>query len=252
MNNSIKCKNIICILLIAMLLVFTTNAYAVSDSFKTTLTVNKAQAKRGEEITVTIALSDIAIESGEKGIGAYTASIDFDTSVLEYVSTNGTDKWDKPFYQNMKIAGTTGDGKVVNTAQNIGTITFKVKDNAGLGETTIKLLNFSGSTAESDVKAADTSVKITILSNDTGTGSGSGDQGGAGTGAGTGTGSGSIPNGGTGGSGNGSNLGGTNKGDTVQGKLPKTGDSSMYIFILVGGCALVAITSYIKIKSINK
>ena len=48
-------------------------------------------------------------------------------SVLEYVSTNGTDKWEAPVYENGLIVGNTKDGNVVNTAQNIGTITFKVK-----------------------------------------------------------------------------------------------------------------------------
>ena len=151
MINSIKSKKTISIILTIILLLFTTSVYAANDSFNTSLSVNKSSVEQGENVIVTINISDISIESGEKGIGAYTAKLDFDSSVLEYVETNGTDKWEAPFYQDKQITGTTADGKVVDTNQNIGTITFKVKENAPVGETTIKLTNFSGSTAETDV-----------------------------------------------------------------------------------------------------
>lgn len=162
MKKILTIKKVICIVLIALLLI-TTNTYAASDSFNTTIQASSSRLKEGENLVITIGLKDIAIESGEKGIGAYTASIKFDNSVLEYVSTNGTDKWEAPLYQNGLIVGNTKDGQVVNTAQSIATITFKVKKGAKAGETTIELTNFSGSTAVSDVKAtANSSVKIAI------------------------------------------------------------------------------------------
>lgn len=162
MRNIIKIKKVIFAVLIVALLIFTSSVYAANDSFKTALSVNKSQVKKGEEVTVTLKLSDISIESGEKGIGAYTAKIDFDSSVLEYVSASGSGKWETPFYQDKLITATTNDGNVVNTNQSIATVTLKVKSNATLGDTTIKLTNFSGSTAASNVSAPDSSVKITI------------------------------------------------------------------------------------------
>ena len=158
MKNSKRIKKIIGIILI-LILAFMRNIYAANDSFKTNLTVDNSKVKKGQNVTVTISLSDIAIESGEKGIAAYTAKIDFDSSVLEYVSTNGTDKWEAPFYQDKLITGETKDGEVIKTPQSIGTITFKVKEDAKLGDTTIKLTNFSGSTVSSDGDANDSSVK---------------------------------------------------------------------------------------------
>lgn len=158
----VNIKKIIFILLIAFL-AFTTNVYAVNDSFSTTITANKSEIEREQTITITIGLSNISIESGEKGIGAYTGKINFDSSVLEYVCTSGTSKWDKPFYQNGLITATTTDGEVVKTTQNIGTITFKVKKDAKLGQTTISLENFSGSTVENDVLASNKSVNIKII-----------------------------------------------------------------------------------------
>ena len=159
-KNTIS-EKIIGIILIIML-IFSQNVYAFNDSFKTNLSVNTSQVKKGENVTVNISLSDIAIESGEKGIGAYTAKIDFDSSVLEYVSTGGTQNWEAPFYKEKMIVGNTSNGEVMKTSGSIGTITFKVKDDAKAGETTIKLTNFSGSTAVTDVSASNTSVKLTV------------------------------------------------------------------------------------------
>lgn len=159
-------KKIISIILVILLLVYTTKVYASKDSFHTTLTINHEQAKRGDTVTVTIGLKDIAIESAEKGIGAYTAEIQFDSSVLEYVSVNGTNKWEAPLYQDGFITSNTKDAKVVNTAQSIATITFKVKENAKLGETSIALRNFSGSAAGPDILASSNgATKLTIIDN---------------------------------------------------------------------------------------
>lgn len=161
-----KMKKTISIILVILLVVCTTKVYAVKDSFHTTLTINHAQAKKGDTITVTIGLKDIAIESAEKGIGAYTAEIQFDSSVLEYVSVNGTDKWEAPLYQDGFITSNTKDAKVVNTAQSIATITFKVKESAKLGETSIALRNFSGSAAGPDILASSNgATKLTIIDN---------------------------------------------------------------------------------------
>ncbi len=242
MKNSIKSKKAISIVLTAIILLFTTSVYAANDSFKTALSVNNSSVKKGENVIVTISLNNISIESGEKGIGAYTAKLDFDSSVLEYVSTNGTDKWEAPFYSEKQITGTTNDGKVVNTDQNIGTITFKVKENATLGETTIKLTNFSGSTAETDVSSEDTSIKITIVDNQNG-GSSSGSEGQNG-------------NGNTNGSGNTQNGGNSNNSsngeDIKGGKIPETGYSNVTIYILIAIFSLMAIVFGIRIKLLNK
>ena len=105
MKNSIKSKKTISIILTVILLLFTTKVYAANDSFKTALSVNNSTVKRGENVIVTILLNNISIESGEKGIGAYTSKLDFDSSVLEYVETKGTDKWEAPFYQEKQITG---------------------------------------------------------------------------------------------------------------------------------------------------
>ncbi len=273
MINSIKSKKTISIILTIILLLFTTSVYAANDSFNTSLSVNKSSVEQGENVIVTINISDISIESGEKGIGAYTAKLDFDSSVLEYVETNGTDKWEAPFYQDKQITGTTADGKVVDTNQNIGTITFKVKENAPVGETTIKLTNFSGSTAETDVSSEDSTIELTIVAKEgsetgnndeteNGNGSTSGNTSGSGSGntsgntnaSGSGNTSGST-NGSTNGSGSGSKNSGGNIAslwdDIKEGRLPATGYSNIVIYALIIIFSLIAIRFGLKIIIIN-
>lgn len=166
-------KKIISILLMVLFVIGATKVQAANDSFGTTLAINHAQAKRGDTITVAIGLKDIAIESGEKGIGAYTAEIQFDSSSLEYVSTDGTDKWEAPFYQDGLITSNTKDAEVVKTTQSIGTITFKIKENAKLGKTSINVTNFSGSTAGPDVLASNNGTTTLTITDNNGNGSSS-------------------------------------------------------------------------------
>lgn len=278
MKNSMSCKRIISIVLIIMLL-FTVKVSAVTDSFNTTLKANNTTVKRGENITIAIGLRDIKIESGEKGIGAYTARIKFDSSVFEYVSSSPTKKWEAPFYRNGIITGNTNDGEVVNTAQDIGTITFKVKNDAKLGETYIELINFSGSTVESDVSATNKSIKITILDNNTGnnsggnTGGNTGNKPGGNTGNSSGNNSGSNNN-------NGNNIDDTNNDNpndennnsddnesnldkdenstelddsvTKKDELPKTGISDYIFPVAIILCLVIAIIFLVRLIIINK
>ncbi len=291
MKKIINVKRVTYIILIIVTLILSTNVYAANDSFKTSLSVNKSQVKRGEKITVTINLSDISIESEEKGIGAYTAILNFDSSVLEYVedSAKGIGKWETPLYQDSKITGNTNDGKVVNTNQSIGTFEFIVKNNVALGETTIKLVNFSGSTSQIDVSAPDSSVKLTIVDEGSQSGDGSGSegsgsgnsgstsQGGSSSQGGTGSGSGSgstsgnennqngqnggdtnnagnnTQNNGTANLGNNSATNSSNKENIRDKDLPKTGEeSNSLIYIVIAVCVLFAVVCVIRIRLLNK
>lgn len=161
-----KRTKLIGILVIALFVVFSTIVSAANDSYQTTLKANASEVKVGENITITIGLDKIAITTGDKGIGAYTAKLEYDTSALEYVETQGSSKWGEPFFKNGSITGVTKDGECVNTTQSIGTITFKVKDNAKLGKTTIQLTNFKGSTGVAgDLMASNQpKIEITVVS----------------------------------------------------------------------------------------
>lgn len=259
-------KYIISIIIAILLLLASANVYAANDTLKTALKVDNSQVKKGENVKVTIALSDIAIQSGEKGIGAYTASIDFDSSILEYVSTSETDNWEAPFYQDSLIIGNTKNYEVVKTAQDIGIITFKVKENAKIGETTIKLTNFSGSNAVSDVDASESSIKISIVENNNTEGNTTTGESTTGNEAtnenpsgGTTSGNTQVSesnsnnntqNGET--SSNNSDTNNVSKENLKPGILPQTGDTNITIFILINVCALLVIGVLVKIKLLNK
>ena len=277
MKNIIRRINVIAIVFITML-ALSTNVNAATDSYKVSLSADHSQVHIGDEIKLTVSLSDIAIESGEKGIGAYGCNIEFDSSIFEYTSTEGTEKWDEPFYESKKIIGTTKDGKVVNTAQDIGTITLKVKENATLGDTTIKLTNFSASNAVSEIETSDTSVKVTIQektnSNDDDENSGDQDEnGGSGDSENQDNENGENGNDGNSGSqnsgsensgsensgssnngnqsGSSTNINDAKKDNVKPGIIPQTGDIDILTFSLISIFALVAITLLVRIKLLN-
>ena len=279
MKNNIRITNIICIMIITILLL-ATNVFAANDSFKTSLSTSSSTVKRGEEVTITISLKDISIESGEKGIGAYSANIEFDSSVLEFSKATGTDNWEAPFYQDKMIVGNTNNGQVVKTNQNIGSITFKVKENATLGETTIKLTKFSGSSVANDIDAEDTSIKINVIDKNTsgnnedpnGSGStGNNQTGNETTNGESGNNNGANQNGNSdnqngstnNGSQNGNNGSSTGEGTNVKkynnindapkdGIIPQTGDMNLTFYILISLFSLISIIILIRIKIINK
>ncbi len=291
MKNSIKIYSIICIILTTIVLL-TSNVCAANDSFKTKMTVSNSTVTKEDEFTVAIELNSINIESGEKGIGAYTAKLDYDSSVLEIEKTDGAGSWEDPVVEGKLIVGNTSDGKVVSNTTQIGTITFKVKDSAKIGETTISLSNFYGSNAVDDILGESSSVKVNIVdnngndnndgdSNQTGDGSNNqegntsntqdGNQNSNGDSNGdsnsgsqngnvglVGDNTGNSTNGGSGTTG----VSSTNNGSTsyVGGtttkqapkSLPKTGESNIVIYMLLSISSIIAISYLIKMKSLDK
>lgn len=240
-------KKIIGILLIVVLMI-TTSVCAAGDSYETTLKVNNSQFKEGDTVILTIGLSNIAIESGEKGIGGYTGSIKFDPSVLEYVSTKGTDKWDSPFYQDGSITATTQNGQVVNTTQSIGTITFKVKEGAKLGKTTIGLENFSA-TSLVDIPTGNKYTEITIVGSGNNTGTGSGNEGSGNVGTNNPNNNGTNKNPSTSGS---QNVVSTKKENIKKGVLPKAGSANVEMFTAIGAGIVLVIALFVRFKVIDK
>lgn len=241
MKMKTRSKKIIGILLIAFL-VLTTKVYAASDKFETTLKASSSNVKREATVTITIGLDKISVEGGDKGIGGYTGKVRFDSSVLEYVSAAGTDNWEKPTYQDGLITATTSGGEVAKTTQNIATITFKVKKDAKLGESTISLENFSGTNAKDDISAENKSVKITVVDQNGNSGSSN-------------TNSGSNNNQNTSGNKNDQlNVIDTTKKDTStkNGSLPKTGNSNIILLTAIGGCTLLAIVTYARMRLLDK
>lgn len=263
MKKNIRNKKMIGILLIAFI-ILTTKVYAAGDKFETTLKASSSNIKRESTVTITIGLDKISIENGDKGIGGYTGKIRFDSSVLEYVSATGTDKWEKPTYQDGLITATTSDGEVVKTTQSIATITFKVKKDAKLGESIISLENFSGTNAVNDISTDNKSIKVTIVDQN----SGSGNNGNSGNndnsennnevnnndiGNNNDNNNQNVENNNSNTNNNVNNNQEENKDNSVDnttqdGKLPQTGTTDVIIFIAIGACSVLGIISFIKMR----
>lgn len=274
MKSNVKMKKVMSMVLIVLVVLCTTTVHAANDSFKTTLRADHVQAKGDDIVMITIGLKDINIESGDKGIGAYTANIKFDPSVFEYASSNGMNGWEAPFYQDGAITANTQNAEVVGTPQDIGTITLKVKKDAKLGESTVELSNFSGSNGLTDVDTTNEAIKITIVGSNNNNGSNNGGNNGGTSGSNNGnngTGSGTINNGTT--TNNGSNKGNSSNNSSTnnnantnipttsktttdtsikQGALPQTGTGDVIIFTILGSASLLAITFFTRMVILNR
>lgn len=268
MKNNVTMKKVISIALTVLLLIGTTTVHAANDYFKTTLKVDHAQAKADDIVVITIGLKDINIESGEKGIGAYTANIKFDPAVFEYVSTSSTAGWEAPLYEEGGITGNTTNAKVVQTPQDIGVITLKVKKDAKIGETAVELTNFSGSNGLNDIDAANEAVKITIVTSNNNNGGNSGNNNGGNSGNtnnGNGNNDSTTNNGNSNGNPSNSNSNNNNANTNIpntskpatdtsvkQGTLPQTGTTDIIIFTILGSASLLAITFFTRMIILNR
>lgn len=239
-----KFKNIITLLLIVMIMLgmsITVKAAGTTDTYKINLATETKAVKQGEDVIISLNVSDINVQTGEKGIGAYEGKIEYDTNVFEELKMSGNDNWDKPTENEGGFTSVNADGLCVKEAQEIAKITLKVKSNAKVGNTTVKVTGFKASNlSPSMIPTDDTSVEITVSS---------ASNSGSGSGSGTGT------------SGQGQtqqkpqtstqtqikkDTGTTTKNTS----LPKTGVSSTLMIVIVGISLIIGIYSYIRYKTI--
>ena len=228
-----KTKKILIILLIMTVIIamFTTVKGATGDSYKIALTPTAEKAKAGETVTIKMTANEIKIQSGEKGIGSYQGMLEYDTAIFEEVKMKVNEDWDTPMLNEGAFTSVRGDGECTAEAQEIGTITLKVKAGAKIGETNIKVKEFGASNGVENIATSDVVAKVTIEATNNG--------GGTGTGTGTGNSSGSS-----------STTGTTKKpttSTTKSGTLPKTGVSGVLVTV-IGIIAVAGIASYIGYK----
>lgn len=160
-----KTKKILIILLIlvSVIAICTTDKAAEGDSYKLTLTPTVEKAKPGDTITIKVAVSDVKIQSGEKGIGSYQGEISYDKDVFEDLKMTAESNWETPFVQ--PEGGFTAarlDGKCVGGTQGIATITLKVKSNAKSGSGKITIKKFGASNAVETIPTSDVTTTITV------------------------------------------------------------------------------------------
>lgn len=234
-----KFKKIIILLLIVMVIIgmnITTKAVDTTDTYKINLATTNKTAKQGETITISLKISDINIQTGDKGIGSYQGKIEYDTNIFEGLKMLGNDNWEKPSENDGVFTSVNADGECVKEAQEIATITLKVKETAKVGKTTVKITGFKGSNALTSIPTEDASIEITV-NEGSNQGNGSGTDSGSGT-----TGQGQTQQ-------KPQTQPKTASTTTATKKIPHTGVPTTLI-VIVGIILIIGIYSYIRYKTI--
>ena len=158
----IKLLAILSILCIILTL-FSTNSFAEGEeSFDLELEASSTTLNPGGTFSVDIIIDNMNITSGDQGIGAYTAKLTYDTEVLELVSVQQQTGWEVMENEGNIVALTT-DGEVVKDRTLTAKATFKVKEDAQLGNTEISLESVSGSSGTATIQGTGVSARIQVI-----------------------------------------------------------------------------------------
>ena len=155
-------KIVILLLIITVILGMSITVKAKADSYKISLNPDKTTLKPGDTITISLNASEIDIESGDKGIGSYEGTIEYDTNIFENLKMLGNDDWERPSINDGMFTSVRADGECVSNDQELATITLTVKSDAKEGQTTIKVKDFGASNALSNIATNDVSLTVEV------------------------------------------------------------------------------------------
>ena len=167
-----KTKKILMIIILTTMMMLGANVYAAGNSFKATVTPTTGTLKPGEEITITVAVSDINM--GENGINALESTIKYDSNIFESVKASDIqsfNNWSTTY--NDEASSLNGKFLAVNLSagikedMNIQSVTFKVKED--IAQTTTTQIDFKDVTSNDGkdlVNVGTKSVKLTINAGD--------------------------------------------------------------------------------------
>ena len=133
-----------------------------NDSYIISMSSNNTTVKQGQTVTISLKVEDINIQSGEKGIGSYEGTIEYDKSVFETVKMSGNEEWDTPVLNEGRFTSVKTDGIVTNKSQEIGKITLKVKENAKIGSTKIEIKEFEASNGVENIATRNAEISIKV------------------------------------------------------------------------------------------
>lgn len=161
-----KLFSVILITLLALLISIT--PVLATTSFNVSLSANTTRVAQGDEVVLTISLKDFT--AGETGINAIGLTLDYDKSVFETLATSNLATsqggWGAPTFNpaNGRIA-MDASGFVAENHEMLK-VTFKVKENATVGSTTITVKDVEGADGVSDIRPADQKITLTITKKD--------------------------------------------------------------------------------------
>ena len=162
-----KTTKILSILILAMAMIGA-SVSATSNSFRASATPSTTTLKPGEEVTITVKVSDINM--GENGINTLEGKIKYDTNVFESVKASDVqslNNWSTTY--NDETSSLNGKFLAVNLSAGtkddtqILSVKFKVKDD--IKETTTTQIDFEDITSNDGtdlVNAGTKSVSLTV------------------------------------------------------------------------------------------
>lgn len=163
-------KKVIGMLIIILIIMIGTSVQAVDNTFKASVSPTSKVLKPGEEIEITISVSDINM--GTNGINTLEGTIEYDKNIFETVVSNNIkslNNWTTTF--NDENSTLNGKFLAVNLASgikedmNIFSVKFKVKSNATSGTTQIKFKDITSNNSIDLINVGTKTVDITIESN---------------------------------------------------------------------------------------
>lgn len=151
MKNKIKILAIMEIMILMIISLITT-VTASSETFNVTITANKTELKPGEEITITVGVSDINM--GENGINTLEGKIEYDKELFEEIkssSIQSLNNWSTTYNDESSNL----NGKFLSVSLSAG-----IKENTQIFKVTLK--------AKQEIKnTTDTQISFkNITSND--------------------------------------------------------------------------------------
>ena len=145
-----------------------TSVYAADNSFKASVTPSTTTLKPGEEVTITVKVSDINM--GENGINTLEGKIKYDTNVFESVKASDVqsfNNWSTTY--NDETSSLNGKFLAVNlsagTKDDTQILSVKFKVKADIKETTTTQIDFEDITSNDGtdlVNVGTKSVSLTI------------------------------------------------------------------------------------------
>lgn len=161
-------KGIICSTIIALITIIALPTFASTYIVKLT-TQGSTQIALGDTVTFIVKISNI---DKDHGVGAISGKIEYDQSVFELIKTANIasgEGWGSISFNDTEGNSQYGSfvterasGDIVTDDNELMKITAKVKSNATLGSTTIKITNLSASDGNDDLLTEDAPLTVTV------------------------------------------------------------------------------------------
>ncbi len=156
-------KKISIVLLAVIVLTMTLAVPVHAAGFAIGLTPSKKIVTVGSTFTVGVEVNNL--NAGAEGIMGFIGELQYNNNILETVTTDditGSNGWSVSFNnQSNKILASSN--KYITDDGEVAKITFKVKADATLGDTSIKIVNAKVSSGSSgDISGIDKELKISV------------------------------------------------------------------------------------------